>query len=544
MGNAPSNPAPGPATPGRWLTIVGIGEAGIDALSPRAIAAIADAELVFGGHRHLALAAPGIAGRAIHWPSPFDPMMAAVRAARGRRVCVLASGDPFLFGVGATLSRHIPADEMAVLPSPSAFSLAAARLGWPLAEVETISLHGRARDRLRPLLHPATRILALTNDADDPAQIAALLTGAGFGRSDLTLLEALGGPRERIRHVRADGFDLGAIDPLNLLAIDVVSDERARIIPLGGGRPDDLFEHDGQITKREIRAVTLSMLAPRRGELLWDVGAGSGSIGIEWMLAHPGMRAIAIEPRAERVERITLNAARMGVPGLSILAGSAPDALPALATAGRDLHRRRRNGARRCRRGDRSAAPRRSTGHQRGDAGDRGRPARPPCPSRGQFDPHRRIAGRSDRDHDRVAQRDAGHDLVVDQAMILAGFGCRRGATTGDFIAALAQALEIARCEYSTLAGVALPHFRQAEPGAIAATTLWGLPVEIVDQPALAQACRRAETHSALAFAHTGLTSVAESAALAAAGPGSRLLARRTGAGSVTCAIAIGERGS
>lgn len=327
MAEAPSNRAPVSATPGRWLTIVGIGETGIDGLSPRAVAAIAGAEQVFGGQRHLALAASVITGSALPWPSPFDPLMPAVRAARGHRVCVLASGDPFLFGVGATLARHISADEIDVLPSPSAFSLAAARLGWPLGEIETISLHGRARDRLRPLLHPGTRILALTSGADDPAQIAALLTAAGFGQSELTLLEALGGPRERIRRARADGFDLDAVDPLNLLAIEVAADGRPRIIPLGAGRADDLFDHDGQITKREIRAVTLSMLAPRRGELLWDVGAGSGAIGIEWMLAHPSMRAIAIEPRPERVARITRNAAQMGVPDLSILTGSAPEAL-------------------------------------------------------------------------------------------------------------------------------------------------------------------------------------------------------------------------
>jgi precorrin-6Y C5,15-methyltransferase (decarboxylating) len=336
MADGPSatHPAPATSAQGRadepWLSVVGIGEGGVADLSPRAVAAIAKAELVFGGHRHIALAASVTNGRAILWPTPFDVEMTAVRAARGRKTCVLASGDPSLFGVGATLARHVPPEEMVVLPSPSAFSLAAARLGWPLGEVETISLHGRARDRLRPLLHPGARILALTSDADDPIQIAALLSEAGFGTSALTLMEALGGLRERVRHVRADSFDLEAIDPLNLLAIEVADGTEARIIPLSNGRPDELFDHDGQITKREIRAVTLSMLSPRRCELLWDIGAGSGSIGIEWMLAHPSMRAVALEPRSDRSEKIGRNAVLMGVPGLSIVTGSAPDALQGL----------------------------------------------------------------------------------------------------------------------------------------------------------------------------------------------------------------------
>lgn len=316
--------------PGRWLSIIGIGEGGIDALPPRAQALIRAAELVFGGARHLALAARLISGEARPWPSPFDTSM--VVAARGRRACVLASGDPFLHGVGATLSRYIAADEMEVFPAPSAFSLAAARMGWPLADVETVSVHGRSRDLLRPLLHPGARILALTSDAEDPARIAALLMATGFGASRLTALEALGGPRERIRTASAAAFDLYDIDPLNLLAIEVEGGADACIIPLAAARADDLFDHDGQITKREIRAVTLSCLSPRRGELLWDVGAGSGSIGIEWLLAHRSMRAIAIEPRAERVERIARNAATMGVPGLEIVQGRAPEALTGLAT--------------------------------------------------------------------------------------------------------------------------------------------------------------------------------------------------------------------
>ena len=243
---------------------------------------------------------------------------------------MLATGDPFLFGAGATLARVVSPGEMEVAPAPSAFSLAAARLGWPLGEVETISLHGRARDRLRPLLHPGARILALTSDAADVALTASLLAEAGFGPSRLTVLEALGGARERVRVTRAEGFDLDGIADLNLLAIEVEATPDARIIPLSAGRSDDLFDHDGQITKSEVRAVTLSLLAPRRGELLWDVGAGSGSVGIEWMLSHPGQRAIAIEPRVERVDRIARNATLMGTPGLRVVHGRAPEVLAGL----------------------------------------------------------------------------------------------------------------------------------------------------------------------------------------------------------------------
>ena len=200
--------------------------------------------------------------------------------------------------------------EFVSLPSPSAFSLAANRLGWPLQNIETVSLHGRSLDLICPLLHPNRHILALTSDTDGPAQVAALLRASGFGGSRLTILEALGGPSERMRSTTAAAFDLTHISPLNVLAIEVEAGPQARILPLTPGLPDDVFEHDGQITKREIRAMTLSALAPRRGELLWDIGAGSGSISIEWMLADPSMRAIAIEENAERAAREAVRAAR------------------------------------------------------------------------------------------------------------------------------------------------------------------------------------------------------------------------------------------
>jgi len=217
-----------------------------------------------------------------------------------------------------------------VVPAPSAFSLAAARLGWSLSDATLVSLHGRELDRVRPHLQPGARVLALTSDGDGPAALAKLLTQSGFGGSRLTVLEALGGPRERVRAARANDFDLAAVGPLNTVAIEVEATAGARIIARAAGLPDGLFEHDGQITKRELRAVTLSSLAPRRGELLWDVGAGAGSVAIEWMLADASLRALAIEVQPARAARIRRNAASLGVPGLEIVEGAAPAALAGL----------------------------------------------------------------------------------------------------------------------------------------------------------------------------------------------------------------------
>ena len=320
-----------PLAQSRWLSIVGIGEDGIKGLGENARAAISSASVVFGGKRHLELAAGLITGEAAPWPVPFDAAMRDVVALRGKQVCVLASGDPFFFGVGVTLSRHVPVEEFTAYPAPSSFSLAASRLGWPLQDIETISLHGRPLDLIRPLLHPGRRIIALTSDEKGPAALASLLTETGFGRSQLTVLEALGGDEDRIRRTAAREFALRDINVLNVAAVEVVADSPARILPRGFGLDDSLFEHDGQITKREIRALTLSALCPRRGELLWDIGAGSGSIGIEWMLADPSLKTIAIEAHPERAARIRRNASAFGVPGLTLIEGQAPAALAGLS---------------------------------------------------------------------------------------------------------------------------------------------------------------------------------------------------------------------
>lgn len=313
-----------------WLTIIGIGEDGRDGLGSAPLRALAQAELVIGGARHLALAAP-LGCETLTWPSPLADAFPGLVARRGRPVVVLASGDPFLHGIGATLSRLIPAEEMRVFPAPSSFSLAASRLGWPLQDVAAISLHGLKAERLLPLAQPGARILALSWDRRTPAVVGELLTAAGFGESRLTVLEALGGPHERILSARADAVAiLGEIADLNLIALEIRAAPGARVLTRAPGLPDALFEHDGQITKREIRALALSALAPAAGERLWDVGAGSGSISIEWMLAHPANRATAIEADPERAARIGRNARAFGVPDLAVVSGRAPDALAGL----------------------------------------------------------------------------------------------------------------------------------------------------------------------------------------------------------------------
>ena len=310
----------------RWLSIVGIGEDGADGLSPVAQKLIAAAELVVGGKRHLALADGLIRGRTLAWPSPIGEAMPEIEKHRGRPVVVLASGDPFHYGVGDLLLRSIPAAETLCLPQSSSFSLAASRLGWSLQEVALVSLHGRAFEGIVRHLQPGARILALSWDGETPGKLAKLLVERGMGDSSITVLEAMGGPRERVRRATANGFDLGEIASLNTLALEVTTSPDATVLALAPGLDDALFEHDGQLTKREVRAVTLSALAPRQGELLWDVGLGAGSIAIEWLLRHPSLKAIGIEDQPERAARAARNAATLGTPDLVIVQERAPEA--------------------------------------------------------------------------------------------------------------------------------------------------------------------------------------------------------------------------
>jgi len=314
----------------RWLTIVGIGEDGLEGLSPAARRVIAQAQMLVGGARHLALAGSTTARR-LAWPSPIEAAIPEISARRGSPTCVLASGDPFFFGVGAMLMRHFAPAEIICLPAPSAFSLAAARLGWSLQDCVCLSLHGRALEAIFPQLQPGARILALAWDGATAGKLASQLSARGMGASALSICEAMGGPNERVRKVLANDFAFSDIADLNTIALEVVVEPGAKIIPRASGLPDDWFEHDGQLTKREIRAITLASLAPRRGELLWDIGSGSGSVAIEWMLCDPANRAIAIEAKSDRATRIARNALDLGVPALSIVEGRAPQSLAGLA---------------------------------------------------------------------------------------------------------------------------------------------------------------------------------------------------------------------
>lgn len=312
--------------PGPWLTLIGLGEDGRAGLSPAANEALAQAALVVGGARHLALAAPH-ACETLAWPSPMEGAYPQILARRGEKVVVLASGDPFFYGVGSVLARFIAAEEMTCFASPSAFSLVASRLGWALQDCALVTLHGRPLERIIPHLFDGARIIALSWDGATPQKLATLLARRGFGASRLTICENLGGPRERVRASVARDYSLGEVDALNTIALDLVADGGARILSRAPGLPDEFFEHDGQITKAEIRALTLSALAPRRGELLWDIGAGSGSVAIEFLLADEKNSAIAIEANAERAARIRRNALALGTPQLQVVEGRAPDAL-------------------------------------------------------------------------------------------------------------------------------------------------------------------------------------------------------------------------
>jgi precorrin-6Y C5,15-methyltransferase (decarboxylating) len=315
-----------------WLTVVGIGEDGFSGLGDAARRALLDAAVIYGGERHLALMPAQVGARREAWPRPFN--IAPLLEQRGTPVCVLASGDPLLFGVGATLARQLDAAELRVLPAPSSFSLAAARLGWALQDVVTLSLVGRPLAALGARLHAGTRLMVLGSNGDSPAAIATLLVERGFGASRLTVLEHLGGANERRIDGRAQDWSVADVAALHVVAIEcrVDAGSDAPRLALTPGLPDHAYRHDGQLTKRDVRALTLARLAPAPGELLWDIGAGCGSIGIEWMRAHPACRAIAVEAQPERQRLIEHNRDALGVPALQLVAGSAPGALDGLPT--------------------------------------------------------------------------------------------------------------------------------------------------------------------------------------------------------------------
>ncbi|WP_222192593.1 precorrin-6y C5,15-methyltransferase (decarboxylating) subunit CbiE [Modestobacter italicus] len=315
------------------VTVVGIGADGWDGLSPAARRTVAAAEVLRGSARQLGLVPGEVIAERVPWPSPMAPALAALPTEHpGRRVVVLASGDPMLSGVGTSLVRLFGADAVHVVPHPSSVSLACARLGWAVEDTTVVSVVGRPVSLVLPHATPGRRLLVLGSDTRTPADVAALLAGSGSGASRLTALAQLGGDAERRFTGTAAEWAHPETDPLVVTAVEVVADPGTVPLPTVPGLPDDAFESDGQLTKRDVRAVTLARLAPLPGQLLWDVGAGAGSIGIEWMRVHPSCRAVAVEADPERAARIARNADRLGVPGLQVVRGEAPDALVELPT--------------------------------------------------------------------------------------------------------------------------------------------------------------------------------------------------------------------
>ncbi|WP_171102267.1 precorrin-6y C5,15-methyltransferase (decarboxylating) subunit CbiE [Ruegeria sp. HKCCD7255] len=310
-----------------WLTVLGLGEDGIDGLSPASRQVLDRAEIIMGPPRHLSLLPESSAER-VTWPVPFAEGLPLLQQYRGRPTVVLASGDPFWFGAGSVIARSFEAGEWTALPGQSTFSLAAARLGWPLEATQTFGLHAAPLTRLRPHLSPGLRAIILLRNGAAVAELARYLTETGFADTQLHVMEALGGPRERAHSVSLTEALLGTFDHPVCVGLEVAGQGRA--LPKATGRPDEIFENDGQITKRPIRALTLSALAPQRGEHLWDIGGGTGSISIEWLMCDPSLTATTIEPREDRAERIRRNANTLGQDRLSVVHGTAPEALSGL----------------------------------------------------------------------------------------------------------------------------------------------------------------------------------------------------------------------
>jgi precorrin-6B C5,15-methyltransferase / cobalt-precorrin-6B C5,C15-methyltransferase len=309
----------------KWLSVVGIGEDGLAGVSAMARSLIERAEVLVGGERHLAMLPDHDPREKLVWSSPIAASLDEIHKRRGQQVCVLASGDPMCFGIGVTLTRTIPISEMSIIPAPSAFSLACARLGWSLAEVETLSLCGRPPALIQASLYPGARLLMLSEGKETPGIVAKLLAQWGYGRSELMVLEHLGGEREQsVEGIAASWSAIDSAD-LNTIAVTCLPDSGGIPLTRRAGLPDSAYHHDGQLTKSEVRAVTLAALAPLPGQLLWDVGAGCGSVAIEWMRSHSRCRAIAIEP--SRTHYIADNAAALGTPNLQIVEGIAPRAL-------------------------------------------------------------------------------------------------------------------------------------------------------------------------------------------------------------------------
>jgi precorrin-6B C5,15-methyltransferase / cobalt-precorrin-6B C5,C15-methyltransferase len=308
------------------------GENGLADLSPLARRLVDRATIIVGGHRHLNMLDPTDCRERIVWSSPIEDSIELILKHRHTNVCILASGDPLCYGIGVTLLRYMSIDQLTIIPAPSTFSLACAKLGWSLADVETLSLCGRAPDFLAAILAPATKLLILSAGSQTPQLVADLLTQRGYGDSRITVLEHLGGDREAAISGIARAWSKIEVAALNAIAVECVIDADRTPLNRLAGLPDSAYHHDGQLTKQEVRAITLAALAPMPGELLWDVGAGCGSIGIEWLRSHPKCKAIAIEQHARRLQFIADNMTALGTPHLQLVEGKAPEALLSLPT--------------------------------------------------------------------------------------------------------------------------------------------------------------------------------------------------------------------
>ncbi|MEM6595730.1 MAG: precorrin-6y C5,15-methyltransferase (decarboxylating) subunit CbiE [Pseudomonadota bacterium] len=311
-----------------WLHIVGIGEDGMDGFTPATRALVEAAEIIVGGDRHHELS-PNVQAERVAWPSPFDALIDKLLSYKGKRVVVLATGDPLWFSVGARIGRAIPASQIVYHPQLSAFQLTAARMGWSLADVETLTVHGRPVHQMVAFIQPDQRLIILTTGPETPGQIAQFLSERGFGKSEMTVLANMGGEKEQRFEGTAEAWN-HEVPAFNTLAVHCIAAPDAALLPRVPGLADDLFQSDGTMTKQEVRAATVAKLMPMRGALLWDIGTGSGSVAIEWMRAARYARAIGIEPRAERRAMAAENALALGAPKLELVEGEVPSALSGL----------------------------------------------------------------------------------------------------------------------------------------------------------------------------------------------------------------------
>ncbi|MEC7759056.1 MAG: precorrin-6y C5,15-methyltransferase (decarboxylating) subunit CbiE [SAR324 cluster bacterium] len=317
----------------KWLCVIGIGEDGWDDLSADARDLLYESEIVLGGERHLKMLPKDWEGERIVWSSPIREAVSKIvswrpeDSASVQKVAIMASGDPLCYGIAAKLLRHLPIEEFWIKPALTTFSLMCSRIGWSLPDVETLTIHGRPVEMLHPFVQPGAKLLVLSKGEESPEQAAKLLCARGFGKSIITVLEHLGGRKERQFSGQADSWNHPEGAALNAMAIECIPENNANVLSRNPGLPDEAFLHDGQLTKREIRAVALSKLMPVVDHLLWDVGAGCGSVSIEWMRTNPGCRAVAIEKSKSRLKLIEQNSQELGVPMLQIISGSAPEVL-------------------------------------------------------------------------------------------------------------------------------------------------------------------------------------------------------------------------